>query len=83
MATEKKAVTVYLDRALYARVEGYARGESRSLSNLIERTLTQAFPLTGEEFKLVSPLTTSEKQVQHRKNLAARAARMAARSKHK
>jgi hypothetical protein len=78
MATEKKAVTVYLDRALYARVEGYARGESRSLSNLIERTLTQAFPLTGEEFKL-----TSEKQVQHRKNLAARAARMAARSKHK
>jgi len=55
VATEKKAVSVYLDRDLYARIERHSVAEARSVSNLIERTLSMAFPVEGKRHSLVAP----------------------------
>jgi hypothetical protein len=53
MATEKKAVTVYVDGEIYARVQAAALEEGRSVSNLIERTLVHAFPMTGKRMAAI------------------------------
>jgi hypothetical protein len=39
MATDKKAITVYLDESLYEWVAMVAKAERRSISNFVENTL--------------------------------------------
>ena len=39
MATDKKAITVYLDESLYEWVATVAKADGRSISNFIEHAL--------------------------------------------
>jgi predicted transcriptional regulator len=89
-------VSAYLDEWTLAQVQAYAKAEDRSVSWVVSFALKQFFvarqagkPAT-RQFDLEEaiaaavergPVTTAEKQAGHRKNLAARAARMAARHK--
>lgn len=41
MATGKKAMTIYADAELYARIEQNARKDHRSVSNYVERLLRE------------------------------------------
>ena len=44
MATDKKAITVYVAAHLYARIEAAAKADSRSISNYVERALDAVTP---------------------------------------
>jgi hypothetical protein len=44
VATDKKAITVYVAAHLYARIEAAAKADSRSISNYVERALDTVTP---------------------------------------
>lgn len=44
MPTGKKAITVYLDKRLYERVEAAAKADGRSISNYAEQALDAVTP---------------------------------------
>jgi predicted HicB family RNase H-like nuclease len=44
VATDKKAITVYVAARLYARIEAAAKADSRSISNYVERALDAVTP---------------------------------------
>jgi uncharacterized protein (DUF1778 family) len=58
VATDKKAITVYLAAHLYARIEAAAKADSRSISNFVERALDAVTPhVLGERVIVASNIS--------------------------
>ncbi len=61
VATDKKAMTVYVDADLYERIEANADADNRSVSNYVERLLREK--VLGEpQRKTYSAAETSQAQ---------------------
>jgi hypothetical protein len=58
VATDKKAITVYVAPHLYARIEAAAKADSRSISNFVERALDVVTPhVLGERVVVASNIS--------------------------
>lgn len=58
MATDKKAITVYVAAHLYARIEAAAKADSRSISNFVERALDAVTPhVLGQQVIVASNIS--------------------------
>jgi predicted HicB family RNase H-like nuclease len=58
MATERKAMTVYVPANLHARIEAAAKADGRSVSNFVQRILDATVPrVLGDRVVIPTGLT--------------------------
>jgi hypothetical protein len=49
MDADKRAISIYVDKRLYARIEAVAKEENRSMSNYLGGLLERAHPPTSRD----------------------------------